>query len=224
MRQNFYYLQSISHSAARGYLVTQDRLFSIVMRPGAINEQTTKRRLLHRPSGETLRNLNDVLLSISPIDAESVQLHQFASVVLIDPISGPIRTRRIRGRRFRLSLSLICLSLNGQRFGSICLCIGAYVFAFWSCDLLRISFFSANTGCVRGDSLISLILNLILNYLRLSIGLWRLIRVYRRLFGGSRQRIVNSTKLRKWLPRRVFVPADALCGVHVIHHCRAFWR
>ena len=52
------------------------------------------RGLLDRPAGERARHLGDVLLRVAAVDAERVQLHQLARVVLVQPARRAWRCRR----------------------------------------------------------------------------------------------------------------------------------
>ena len=54
-------------------------------------------RLLDRPAGERARDLGDVLLRVAAVDAERVQLHQLAAVVLVQAL----RRVRVRGAEAR---------------------------------------------------------------------------------------------------------------------------
>ena len=102
MRKDVQHHQSIFLTAARRNLVAEYNLFAVVMHAGPINERaglcaqhlrqprinhrlgrgTCTARRDDRPSRKAARNFLHVLLGVAAIDAERVQLHQFARVVL----------------------------------------------------------------------------------------------------------------------------------------------
>src|SRR5947208_7191988 len=51
------------------------------------------RGLINRPSREAARHFRDVFLRVTAVDAKRVQLHQFASVVLVQPALVFLRLR-----------------------------------------------------------------------------------------------------------------------------------
>src|SRR5205823_14177156 len=51
-------------------------------------------RILNRPAGERARDLSDVLLRVPAVDAERVQLHQLAPVILIQTLRRVLALRQ----------------------------------------------------------------------------------------------------------------------------------
>ena len=62
----------------------KDTLRSAIVRPLPEHESGTAFRALNAPAGEDARDCDDVLLGVSAVDAERVQLEQLARVVLVD--------------------------------------------------------------------------------------------------------------------------------------------
>ena len=92
--------QAIFDATAGGNLVAQDDLFAVVVHArsedkfaGAFTRIASHQgcrccarsaRLKNSPAGETTRYFLHVLLCVSAIDAESMQLHQLACVIFVD--------------------------------------------------------------------------------------------------------------------------------------------
>ena len=55
---------------------------------GSNAEAAALPRVVDRPAGERARHFGDVLLRVAAVDAERVQLHQLAAVVLVQPASA----------------------------------------------------------------------------------------------------------------------------------------
>src|SRR5262245_19227057 len=101
MSKDVEHFKSVVDTARRD-LVPQDDLLAVVMR-ARVEEEGARRspcgfatqrvhrpaiccppaRLKDGPAGETARDFLHVLLSVTTVDAESVQLHQLASVVFV---------------------------------------------------------------------------------------------------------------------------------------------
>src|SRR5678815_1255034 len=89
--QNIDDIEAILLPSTARKLVTKDKLFLSVV-PGRIElKLRVLRGVVDRPARECTRYCNNVILSISPINAERVQFEQLAAVVLIE--TGPLRSR-----------------------------------------------------------------------------------------------------------------------------------
>src|SRR5262245_3330076 len=114
MREYVQYCQAIFHSTPRGNLVAQHCLLAVVMSARIKEESScastcslttqqrisccrTSTRLENCPAGKTTRDLLNVLLCVTAINTQRMQLHQFASIVLID--SSPLLYRRLTHHR-----------------------------------------------------------------------------------------------------------------------------
>ena len=73
---------AVLHAAAGGDWMAQHDLGAVVMLVGAEDELASQ--AVDRPSGETARDFLHVLLGVTAIHAEGVQLHDFAGVILVD--------------------------------------------------------------------------------------------------------------------------------------------
>ena len=82
-RQNIEHHLSVFHAAAGGNLHAQHGLLAFVVNAIVVNEFAATVRLSDGPPGETAGYFDDVLLRVSAIDAQSVQLHQLARVVFV---------------------------------------------------------------------------------------------------------------------------------------------
>ncbi len=63
--------------------MSQHRLHALVMNAVIEEKLRIVARLPDAPSGERLRDVDDVILRVSAIHAERVQFHEFAAVILI---------------------------------------------------------------------------------------------------------------------------------------------
>src|SRR5829696_7560181 len=109
MGQDIEYRQPVFDSTARGDVVTEDGLLTIIMharveeeRAGVPTPRFTHRvhsgsataRLKNGPTGKAPRNFLQVFLCVPAIDAECVQLHQLTRVVFIDAATLSLRLLR----------------------------------------------------------------------------------------------------------------------------------
>src|SRR5215510_12090744 len=53
---------------------------------GVQSKVSTFPRLLQRPSSEHARNFSYIFLGVTTVHAERVQFHQFAAVILVEPL------------------------------------------------------------------------------------------------------------------------------------------
>src|ERR1700749_1232596 len=83
LRQNVQHVFGVLHSPARGETMTQHDLLAGIMHLRSEDESATLRRRLDRPAGERARDVDDILLGVSAVDAERVELQQFTPVVLV---------------------------------------------------------------------------------------------------------------------------------------------
>src|SRR5207237_9196902 len=87
-------------AAARGYPQAEDGLLAAVVHPRTEDEARGVARTVDRPARERARHLGDVLLRVAAVDAERVQLHQLARVVLVEAGAlaavGPDPRREVR--------------------------------------------------------------------------------------------------------------------------------
>src|ERR1039457_6828181 len=79
--------------------MSEDGLRAIVMDAVVKEELRVAPRLLDRPSGKCLRDIDDVFLRVSAVHAERVQLHKFAAIVLIQAALLFLVPCRVRRRR-----------------------------------------------------------------------------------------------------------------------------
>src|SRR5262245_29045565 len=104
MRQYVQYRQAIFHSTPRRNLVAQHCFLAVIMR-ARIEEESSRAsacglttqqgtgccssttRLENRPTGKATRDFLNVFLCVTAINTQRMQLHQFASIVLIDSAS-----------------------------------------------------------------------------------------------------------------------------------------
>src|SRR5439155_15636030 len=76
-------------------LVSEHDLRSGIVHPRLEPESAALPRIRDRPARETPRDVDDVVLRVAAVDAERVQLHQLAAVVLVE---SALRALRVRGR------------------------------------------------------------------------------------------------------------------------------
>ncbi len=91
-------------SAARLNLVPQDDLLAVVVHPRLESEPAALPWIRDRPARKRARDLLHVLLRVAAFDAERVQLHQLARVVLVEAGAPVLRARREVGERALLSI------------------------------------------------------------------------------------------------------------------------
>ena len=65
---------TVLHSALVD-LVAKDNLLTVVMHPWTERELTAALRRFYAPSGESARDLLDILLRVASVDAQCVELH-----------------------------------------------------------------------------------------------------------------------------------------------------
>src|SRR5215204_1317398 len=110
MGQDIEYRQPVFDSTARGDLVTEDGLLTIIMHTRVEEERAgvpTSRFIHHRvhngsatarlkngPTGKASRHFLHVFLCVTAIDAECVQFHQLTRVVFIDAATLSLRLLR----------------------------------------------------------------------------------------------------------------------------------
>src|SRR5436305_10946573 len=83
-RDDVQYVLAVDFAAARWQLVPEHHLRTSVVRFRSEDELPALRDC-DAPPGQRASDFDDVMLCIPAIDAERVQLHQFASVVLVQP-------------------------------------------------------------------------------------------------------------------------------------------
>src|SRR5439155_10649761 len=93
---------AVVRAAARGYPQAEDGLLAAVVHERTEDEARGVARTVDRPARERARHLGDVLLRVAAVDAERVQLHQLARVVLVEAGAlaaiGPEPRREVRSR------------------------------------------------------------------------------------------------------------------------------
>src|SRR5205085_12091977 len=120
-RQYVDHAQGVADAAARGDGDAEYRLATAVMHPRAEDEAAALIGPVNRPAGEAARDLLNVLLRVATLDAQRVQLHQLARVVLVDVA---LALRRGLRRLGRLSLCGVRLWRRGRALGSRLPCVG----------------------------------------------------------------------------------------------------
>ena len=68
----------------------EDDLGAVVVRGRPEHEARVLAGAVDRPAGEGPRHLGDVALGVAAVDAQRVQLHQLARVVLVEPGEAPL--------------------------------------------------------------------------------------------------------------------------------------
>src|SRR5712671_2727224 len=103
LRENVEHIFRIFFSAAGREPVAEDDFVAGVMDLGTEDESAALCGRFNRPPGERARDVNDVLLRVSTIDAERVELEQLASVILVQPwtLSRYMRLSLLRAARRR---------------------------------------------------------------------------------------------------------------------------
>src|SRR6266513_3148576 len=89
-RQNVEHVLGLLHPASRGKLVAEDDFLARVVHLRTENKTTTLSGRLDRPAGEGTRDVDHILLRVSAIDPERVELEQLTPVVLIQALSLPL--------------------------------------------------------------------------------------------------------------------------------------
>src|SRR5947207_1387903 len=89
-RQNVEHILGVLHPASRGKLVAEDDFLAGVVHLRTENETATLGRRLDRPAGEGTRDVDHILLRVSAIYAERVELEQLTPVVLVQALSLPL--------------------------------------------------------------------------------------------------------------------------------------
>src|SRR5260370_15294058 len=85
VRQDVEHLLGIIFSATcRNYLTEHDFL-ALVVHFVVVEEASTLLRSLNRPARKAARHFDYVLLCVSAVYAQRVELHQLASVILVQP-------------------------------------------------------------------------------------------------------------------------------------------
>src|SRR5262249_9664169 len=106
--QNIEYRQAVAYATARRNRSPENYLGSLIVHPRAKDKSTVLIRAVDSPTCEAARHLLDVLLSVSSVDSERVQLHQLSSIVLIDVSLARLRLCD-RGRRIWVLCRSCCL-------------------------------------------------------------------------------------------------------------------
>src|SRR6266513_1884609 len=89
-RQNVEHVLGVLHPASRGKLVAEDDFLARVVHLRTENKTTTLSGRLDRPAGEGTRDVDHILLRVSAIYAERVELEQLTPVVLVQALSLPL--------------------------------------------------------------------------------------------------------------------------------------
>ncbi|MCG3160063.1 MAG: hypothetical protein JMDDDDMK_01095 [Acidobacteria bacterium] len=92
LRQNIEHAQPVFDPAARGDAFAEHDLFALVVRARAECESHVAARA-KRPSGEAARDGDHVILRVSAVNAERVQLHQLARVIFVQSWTAGWRQR-----------------------------------------------------------------------------------------------------------------------------------
>ena len=102
-------MQAVLLLAARGNLVSQHDLLAAVVHERGEHEFRLGSRQLDGPPGEAARHRDHILLRVAPVDAQRMQLHQLAAVILVETVrlalprpSESDSTRRLRRERSHL--------------------------------------------------------------------------------------------------------------------------
>ena len=98
-RQDVEDLFAVAFAAAGFDDVAEHDLLAGIVQARIEAEAAAEPRRLNRPAGERARDLGDVLLRVAAVDAERVELHQLAPVVLVQALR---RVLLLRGRLVHL--------------------------------------------------------------------------------------------------------------------------
>ena len=98
-REDVEHLLAVGLAAARLDDVAEHHLLAGVVQARVEREAAALPRAVDRPAGERARHLGDVLLRVAAVDAERVQLHQLAAVVLVEALGRVLALRPLPRRR-----------------------------------------------------------------------------------------------------------------------------
>src|SRR6266481_7019258 len=84
MRQNVQHLQAVLDAAARGDLDAEHDFRSAVVHALPEDKTGALAGSADAPAGEATRHFSDIVLRITAVHAERVQLHQLTRVILIE--------------------------------------------------------------------------------------------------------------------------------------------
>src|SRR5205814_4627015 len=87
LRQDVEHILGVFHSPSRRQTMTEHHFLTGVVHLRPENESATLCRRHDRPAGEGACDVDHILLGVSAVDAEGVQLEQFAPVVLIQALT-----------------------------------------------------------------------------------------------------------------------------------------
>ena len=102
VRQEVEHQLAVLLAAAGLDRLSEHDLLAIVVHPRLESERAALARIGDRPAGERARDFLDVLLRVAAVDAERVELHQLARVVLVEAAAAVLRpggrSASVRGR------------------------------------------------------------------------------------------------------------------------------
>src|SRR5438093_12148258 len=84
-------LQSIVHTAARRNPIAQDRFLTGIVNPWLEIELRFALQPSNSPASEATRDFLHVFLRVTAVDAQRVEFHQLARVLLVETVSSIIR-------------------------------------------------------------------------------------------------------------------------------------
>src|SRR5947209_3570025 len=84
VRHNIEDLESVLNAATGGNLHAENGLFLRIVHAAVEEEFAAVTRIADGPASEATRDLDDVLLGVSAVNAEGVELEQLAGVVLVE--------------------------------------------------------------------------------------------------------------------------------------------
>ncbi len=99
--ENVQHVLAVFPTTARFDLVTEHDLLARIVHSRLEAEAATLARTGNGPTGKAPRHGDHVVLRVAAVDAERVQLHQLATVVLVDPPFRPILILLCAGRTRR---------------------------------------------------------------------------------------------------------------------------